>query len=165
MSHYPCTHPALAIMHKIGIISDTHGLVRPQALELLTGVELIVHAGDIGKPEVLEQLQSLAPVIAVRGNVDKGSWADPLAETETFSVAGKQFLVIHNIAELDPAVAGENDAIIFGHSHKPCNEVRDSVLYFNPGSAGPRRFKLPIALGILSVTSNEVEGKVLEITL
>jgi len=133
---------------RIGVISDTHGLVRPEALVALAGSELIVHAGDVGGPEVLEALAKIAPVRAVRGNNDKGSWARRLPETDRIDVGGRVLYVIHDVKELelDPAAAGIA-AVIAGHSHRPRNERIGNVLYFNPGSAGPRRFSLPITVG------------------
>ncbi|MGH8550937.1 MAG: metallophosphoesterase family protein [Methylococcales bacterium] len=132
----------------LGIISDTHGLVRPEVHGVLKGCELIIHAGDIGKIEVLDELQGIAPVVAVRGNVDKGAWANGLPESEMIEHRGRFLYVLHdlNALDLDPVAAGI-DVVIAGHSHKPRNEYKDGVLYFNPGSAGPRRFKLPIGVG------------------
>jgi putative phosphoesterase len=133
---------------RIGIISDTHGLVRPEALAALAGSELIVHAGDVGGPEVLEALAAIAPVRAVRGNNDVGRWAARLPSSDVVEVDGHALYVIHDVKELDvdPAAAGFA-AVIAGHSHRPRNERVGGVLYFNPGSAGPRRFKLPITVG------------------
>jgi uncharacterized protein len=131
----------------IGVISDTHGLLRPQALDALRGCDLIIHAGDVGKPEILQPLRTLAPTYAVRGNVDHGDWADRLPMTATVHAGAHMLHVLHNIAELDldPSAAGFA-AVIYGHSHQPSIETRDGVLYLNPGSAGPRRFSLPISL-------------------
>lgn len=135
---------------RVGVISDTHGLVRPEALEALAGAQLIVHAGDVGGPEVLEALAKIAPVRAVRGNNDKGAWASRLPESDFVEVAGRTIYVIHDVKELDldPAASGIA-AVIAGHSHQPRNELVDGVLYFNPGSAGPRRFSLPISVGMI----------------
>jgi uncharacterized protein len=130
----------------VGVISDTHGLMRPEALAALRGVELIIHAGDIGGPEVLAALRALAPVVAVRGNNDVGPWAAALPEHVDFDVAGRRVHLVHDVADARPAGA---DVVIAGHSHQPRNERVGGALYFNPGSAGPRRFKLPIALGRL----------------
>jgi len=140
----------------LGVISDTHGLIRPQALELLAGCERIVHAGDVGKPGVLAELGKIAPVIAVRGNNDRGDWAKSLAETEVMEFAGLYLYVLHDLHELDldPAAAGFR-VVISGHSHRPEISHRDAVLYLNPGSAGPRRFKLPVSLALLEVTGGE----------
>jgi putative phosphoesterase len=142
----------------IGVISDTHGLVRAEALAALLGCDAIVHAGDIGKPEVLEQLAKLAPLTAIRGNVDK--WAADLPDTVVLALAGKRFYVIHNLKELDldPRSAGFV-AVISGHSHVPKSEMRDGVLYLNPGSAGPRRFRLPVAVARIHVHKDGVEAE------
>jgi hypothetical protein len=145
----------------VGVISDTHGLLRPEAVTALRGVDRIVHAGDIGAPEVLAALAGLAPVTAVRGNNDKGPWARAIAETQVVDAAGVLIYVIHDVAELDvdPA-AGGFGVVIAGHSHAPRNEVRDGVLWFNPGSAGPRRFRLPIALGRLTIEAGRARGEI-----
>lgn len=137
----------------IGVISDTHGLLRPEALAALAGADLIVHAGDVGGPEVLEGLRRMAPVVAVRGNNDHGPWAKALPETNVVEAGGRRLYVLHDLHELDvdPAKKGFH-AVIAGHSHRPQVERRDGVLYLNPGSAGPRRFSLPIALARLRVT-------------
>jgi len=144
----------------IGVISDTHGLLRSEALAALRGCDAIVHAGDIGKPEVLEQLVELAPLTAIRGNVDK--WATDLPDTAVLTLARKRFYVIHNVneLELDPRAAGFA-AVISGHSHVPKSETRDGVLYLNPGSAGPKRFKLPVAVATIRVHENGVEAELL----
>jgi putative phosphoesterase len=137
----------------VGVISDTHGLMRPQALDALAGSDLIIHAGDVGKPEVLDALRALAPVHAVRGNVDRGAWAARLPMTEVVEVGGHLLYVLHIIdaLDLDPPTAGFA-AVIYGHSHKPSIETRDGVLWHNPGSAGPRRFDLPVSLARVRVT-------------
>jgi putative phosphoesterase len=140
---------------KIGIISDTHGLLRPEAVEALRGVDHIIHAGDIGRPEVIEGLRTLAPTTAVRGNVDRGEWAAAYPHTEFVRLGGRSLYVLHNVNELDldPAAAGI-DVVIAGHSHQPKIETADGVLYLNPGSAGPRRFTLPIALATLELMAD-----------
>jgi uncharacterized protein len=145
----------------IGVISDTHGLLRPEAIEALRGSERIIHAGDVGDPEILEQLAAIAPVTAVRGNVDKATWARELSDTQVVEVGGVEIYVLHNLEELDlkPEAAGFS-AVIYGHSHVPKQEVRNGVLYFNPGSAGPRRFKLPVTAGRVSVQRGEVFGEI-----
>lgn len=153
------------IRGKIGVISDTHGLVRPEAVAALAGSELILHAGDIGKPSVLEELEAIAPVVAVRGNIDKGAWGESLPETEAIEINGKFIYLIHNIGELDLNPTGEFDAVIFGHSHKPCNEMRDGVLFFNPASAGPRRFSLPISIGEMHINPNGIAAMVKELDI
>jgi hypothetical protein len=142
-------------MTEIGVISDTHALMREEALRLLAGVELIIHAGDVGSTAVLDALARIAPVHAVRGNVDGGSWAEALPANRVVEAEGARIFVLHRMADLDfdPAARGFA-AVVFGHSHKPSQEVRNGVLYLNPGSAGPRRFRLP-----LSVARMRVEGK------
>jgi uncharacterized protein len=147
-------------MSRVGLISDTHGLLRPEAITFLRGSDFIIHAGDVGDANVLERLESLAPVTVVRGNNDKGSWADSMAETEVLQVNSVLIYVLHNIAELDldPVAAGFR-AVVFGHSHRPVSETRDGVLYVNPGSAGPRRFKLPISVGELRIVGGLVTSK------
>ena len=144
----------------IGIISDTHGLLRPEARERLAGVDHIIHAGDIGGPEVISGLRELAATTAIRGNVDKGSWANHHPNTEWLTLGGRSIYVLHNLNELDldPAGAGL-DVVISGHSHQPKIETIDGVLYLNPGSAGPRRFTLPIALATLELTDNELRPR------
>jgi len=139
----------------IGVISDTHGLLRPEAVDALRGVDRIVHAGDVGGPEVLAALGAVAPVVAVRGNNDRGVWAAALPETAVVEAAGLELYVLHDVGalDLDPAAAGFR-AVIAGHSHRPHEEERGGVLYFNPGSAGPRRFRLPIALGRLRIDAD-----------
>ena len=134
----------------IGVISDTHGLLRPEALQVLAGSDLIVHAGDVGGPDVLDGLRRLAPVVAVRGNNDRGRWARGLPETDVVDAGGRRLFLIHDVhgLDVDPRAKGF-DAVIAGHSHRPKAERRDGVLYLNPGSAGPRRFSLPIALARL----------------
>jgi len=142
----------------IGVISDTHGLLRSEALAALRGCDAIVHAGDIGKPEVLEQLVELAPLTAIRGNVDK--WATDLPDTAVLTLARKRFYVIHDVKELalDPRAAGFA-AVISGHSHMPKSETSDGVLYLNPGSAGPRRFRLPVSIAKIRVHDDGVEAE------
>lgn len=148
----------------IGIISDTHGLLRPEAVELLRGSEHIIHAGDIGSPEIIPELRKIAPVTAIRGNVDTQAWARSFAETEVVELDGMDIYVIHdaNALDLNPKAAGFA-AVISGHSHQPKQEVKNGVLYFNPGSAGPRRFKLPISVGKLEIVDGNLSGQILEI--
>lgn len=144
----------------IGVISDTHGLVRPQILEALAGAEFIIHAGDIGKADVLKTLEKIAPVVAVRGNNDHGSWAEQIPLTNVVEHEGCSFYVIHELEHLDlDPVASEFSAVIFGHSHRPCAERRRGVLYLNPGSAGPRRFTLPISLARLYISNNGLRSE------
>jgi uncharacterized protein len=153
-------------MARLGIISDTHGLLRPEAVEFLRGCEHIVHGGDIGTPEVLAQLAAIAPVTAVRGNNDKGAWADAIPETERFEFHGTFIYAIHDLAQLDiePASAGVG-VVISGHSHKPVIEHRDGVVYVNPGSAGPRRFRLPVAVAELVVNGGAVNARIVELKI
>lgn len=148
----------------IGVISDTHGLLRPEALAMLEGSEHIIHAGDVGDPEILEKLATIAPVTAVRGNVDKGAWAQKLPDTEVIELGGISIYVLHDLAQLDlkPEAAGFS-VVAYGHSHKAKQEVRNGVLYFNPGAAGPRRFKLPVSVGRLVIDREDVRGKIITI--
>ena len=137
---------------QIGVISDTHGLLRPEATRALAGVDLIVHAGDVGKPEVLAELKAIAPVFAVRGNVDTGPWAKELPVTTIVDAGAARFYVLHDLEELDlrPEAAGFH-AVISGHTHEPQQSVKNCVLFLNPGSAGPRRFSLPVTLALLGM--------------
>jgi putative phosphoesterase len=151
---------------RIGVVSDTHGLLRPEAVEALRGSEHIIHAGDIGAPEILKILATLAPVTAVRGNIDKAAWAQKLPKTEVLEVNGVSIYILHDLAQLDlkPKTAGFA-VVVSGHSHVPKREVRNGVLYFNPGSAGPRRFKLPVTLGRLVLENGKVRAEVVELAL
>ena len=144
----------------LGVISDTHGLLRPQAIEALRGSDMIVHAGDVGSPEVLRGLEEIAPVVAVRGNNDREPWAKDLSLSEAFELGGASIYVLHDVNELDldPRVAGFS-VVIAGHSHQPRCEERDGVLFFNPGSAGPRRFRLPISVGRIVIDGARVTGQ------
>lgn len=148
----------------IGVISDTHGLVRPQALDALVGVEMILHAGDIGNAAVLDTLRDVAPVVAVRGNNDKGQWAESLPEWEVVEVGDVSIYMLHNLNEIEISPAGTFQVVVSGHSHKPVVEERRGVLYLNPGSAGPRRFKLPICLAHLTVEGNTVNAKLIDLS-
>ena len=149
---------------RIGVISDTHGLVRGEAVAALHGSDLILHAGDVGASDVLEALAAIAPVLAVRGNVDREAWADGLPETRTVTVAGRQFHLCHDVAGLDIDPAAEGcDAVIFGHSHKPLIEHRSGVLYLNPGSAGPRRFRLPVCLAQIELGENGMVPEIVDL--
>ena len=150
----------------IGVISDTHGLLRPEAVELLRGSEHIIHAGDIGSANIIPALEKIAPVTAICGNVDTQPWARRYAETEVVELAGLHIYVIHdlNALDLNPNAAGFA-AVISGHSHQPKQQMKDGVLYFNPGSAGPRRFKLPISVGRLQILKNGIEAKILDLPL
>lgn len=143
---------------KIGVISDTHGLLRPGAVERLVGTDHIIHAGDIGRPDVIEALRRIAPTTAVRGNVDRGAWAMAYPETAEIELGGKRIYVLHNLGEIDidPASRGI-DIVISGHTHRPKAETTGGVLYLNPGSAGPRRFSLPIALATLELAAGKLQ--------
>jgi putative phosphoesterase len=157
-------NPHRADSHVIGLISDTHGLLRPEVIRTFEGVELIVHAGDMGKPEVLESLRRVAPVVAVRGNVDRGLWARGLREAEVVEIGEVSLCVLHDLAmlDLDPGAAGLR-GIIYGHSHRPLVERRRGVLYLNPGSAGPRRFTLPVSIALLRIDGTNLQPQLIEI--
>ena len=144
----------------IGVISDTHGLLRPEAVEALQGSDFIIHAGDIGDPAILTELKRIAPLTAVRGNVDTEAWAKQLPETATFETGGLKIFTLHNFEHLriHPHKA---DIVIFGHSHKPHNDSQDGTLFFNPGSAGPRRFTLPISVGRLTIKNGLPQGEII----
>ena len=148
----------------VGVISDTHGLLRPEAVAPLRGSDYIIHAGDVGDAEILKQLNAIAPVTAVRGNVDREPWARKLPETQVLEAGGISIYILHSVADLDlkPEAAGFA-AVVSGHSHIPKQEVRNGVLYFNPGSAGPRRFKLPVSVGRLVIEGGKVRGEILRI--
>lgn len=144
----------------VGLISDTHGLLRPEAVEAMQGSHLIIHAGDIGDPEILARLRSIAPVVAVRGNVDTGRWAADLPETAVAEAGDVQLYVLHDLNKLDlnPRAAGF-DVVVSGHSHRPAQEERNGVLYVNPGSAGPRRFRLPITVARLDLSKKPLQAE------
>lgn len=148
----------------LGVISDTHGLLRPEAARALRGCERIVHAGDVGRPEVLAALAAIAPTVAVRGNVDRGEWAERLPQTEVVEFEGVQLYVLHDLEQLDldPAAASFR-VVISGHSHRPCIEQRNGVTYLNPGAAGPRRFRLPVTVARLRVDDARVSAEILEL--
>jgi putative phosphoesterase len=150
---------------RIGLISDTHGLLRPEALAFLQGCDHIVHAGDIGTPQVLAALEDIAPLSAIRGNVDSGKWAAALPDTRELTLAGIRLLVLHDLKTLDadPAINGIR-VVVSGHSHKPLTEERGGVLYINPGSAGPRRFRLPITAGELLVSGDLLTPRIVHLT-
>ena len=145
----------------VGVISDTHGLLRPEAVEALSGAQQVIHAGDVGSPEILKRLAAIAPVTAVRGNVDTDAWAQQLPDTQVLETGGISIYLLHNLTQLDvkPEAAGFR-VVISGHSHIPKQEVRNGVLYFNPGSAGPRRFKGPVSVGRLSIDGAEVSAEI-----
>jgi len=149
---------------RVGLISDTHGLLRPAAMSFLRGCDRIVHAGDVCDAGVLEALSALAPVIAVRGNNDRGAWAARLRVRERVQLGEVVLYAVHDLADLDidPSAAGVQ-VVVSGHSHKPSVSERDGVLYVNPGSAGPRRFRLPIALGELTIEGRSVTARIVEL--
>ncbi|KEI06678.1 metallophosphoesterase family protein [Clostridium botulinum] len=150
--------------YKIGVISDTHGLLRHEVLEIFKEVDIIIHAGDVGNSSIIQQLKDIAPVVVVRGNCDGVELGYILKKTEVAQVGKVSIYVLHNLDELDlePKDAGF-DIVISGHSHMPRNESIDGVMFFNPGSAGPRRFKLPISLGMIYVNADEIRGEFIEI--
>jgi uncharacterized protein len=149
---------------RIGLIADTHGLLRPEALAALADSDLLIHAGDIGKPEVVAALKKIAPLVAIKGNNDTDSWARRLPETKKITLGALKLYVIHNVKELsfDPAGRGFR-VVISGHSHKPVIQTKGNVLFVNPGSAGPRRFKLPICVGKLLVQGETVDAEIIEL--
>lgn len=150
----------------IGVISDTHGLLRDEAVEALRGADHILHAGDIGDPDILERLRELAPVTAVRGNVDTEKWARKLPLTEVIEIGDVSIYMLHNLDDLDlkPEAAGFR-VVVYGHSHQPKMEERNGVLYFNPGSAGPRRFKLPVSVGRLTIEGARIRGELVDLKI
>jgi putative phosphoesterase len=149
--------PLRPMTFRIGIISDTHGLLRPEAEHRLAGVDHIIHGGDIGRPEIIEALRRIAPVTAIRGNVDNGDWAVAYPETKLVRLAGRSIYILHDLKTLqvDPIVRGI-DVVVSGHSHVPKSDTTDGVLYLNPGSAGRRRFRLPVTLATLEVLPNSL---------
>ncbi len=148
----------------IGVISDTHGLLRPEALAALRGSDYIIHAGDIGDPAILEKLNEIAPVTAIRGNVDREAWARKIPATNVLEAGGVSIYVLHNLQQLDlkPEAAGFA-VVVYGHSHVPKQETKNGVLYFNSGSAGPRRFRLPVTIGRLTLQDGKVAAQIVEI--
>lgn len=151
-------------MTRLGIISDTHGLLRPEAATFLQGCDRIVHGGDIGTTEVLTRLSTIAPVTAVRGNNDKGAWAEAIPETELFDFSGIRVYAIHDLSllNIDPSAAGIQ-VVVSGHSHKPLIQQRDGIVFINPGSAGPRRFTLPISVAEILVDSGVISTRIVEL--
>lgn len=144
----------------VGVISDTHGLLRPEAVAALRGVEHILHAGDVGGADILDRLGDIAPLTAIRGNVDRGERCGRLPETELVELCGQSIYMLHDrmALDLDPVAAGIA-AVVFGHSHQPLIEWKKGVLYFNPGSAGPRRFSLPVSVGFLEISKSGIEPR------
>lgn len=148
---------------QIGVIADTHSKIRPEALEVLKGSDVILHAGDVGRDEVLDELEAIAPVIAIRGNIDKAGRAATLPDAQDLEFLGHVFYMLHDVKTLDIDPQGRYRVVIAGHSHKPRNEWIGDVLYFNPGGAGPRRFTLPITVGRLEVNEDGVSGEIIEL--
>lgn len=149
---------------RVGIISDTHGLLRPEAERALHGVDLIIHAGDVGQPDILAKLKHIAPVFAVRGNVDIGAWANELPATTVVEADSASFYVLHNLRELDLRPdAAKFDFVISGHTHQPQHCEQNGVLYINPGSAGPRRFQLPVSLAVVDLTKRPWRAEFVEL--
>jgi len=151
---------------RVGVISDTHGLLRPEALRALAGATHLIHAGDIGTLEVLEELRTIAPVTAVRGNNDRAAWAQGLPEATTCDIANVRLHLLHDLKALalDPTAA-EIDVVVAGHSHRPCIETRAGVIYLNPGSAGPRRFRLPVSVAWLEIRGRRACARIVELTV
>jgi putative phosphoesterase len=146
----------------IGVISDTHGLLRPEALAALQGSDYIIHAGDIGDPQILDKLVAIAPLTAVRGNVDHGAWTRKIPATNVLEIGEISIYVLHNLQELDlKPEAAKFAVVVYGHSHVPKQEVKNGVLYFNPGSAGPRRFKLPVSVGRMTIEDGRIDSEIL----
>ncbi len=156
--------PSRQDSHKIGVISDTHGLLRPAVKKAFKDVELIIHAGDIGKPEILETLGKIAPVVAVRGNTDWDTWAKTLPRYEVVAIGGILLYVIHDLSEIDlnPNAAGCR-IVVSGHSHTPSAVEQNGVLFLNPGSAGPRRFTLPVSLAVVHITGTKLDVQLINL--
>ena len=151
-------------MITVGVISDTHGLLRPEAIEMLSGSELIIHAGDIGAPWIVDRLMTIAPVRAIRGNTDRDPWAQRMPDSIVVEVEELRILVVHDAGPIGGGCRGDRyAAVVSGHSHLPSLDERDGVLFFNPGSAGPRRFNLPVSVGKLYVQDGRVRGKILKL--
>ncbi len=146
----------------VGVISDTHGLLRPEAVAALQGSDYIIHAGDVGDPQILDKLAAIAPLTAVRGNVDHGAWAQKIPATNALEVGRVAIYVLHSLQELDlKPEAAKFAAVVHGHSHVPKQELKNGVLYFNPGSAGPKRFRLPVSVGRLIIEDGKIDAKIL----
>jgi uncharacterized protein len=147
-------------IRRVGVISDTHGLLRPEVITAFKGVSLIIHAGDVGRPAVIEALKNIAPVVAVRGNTDRDAWAFRLPLTEVVEVSGVSLYLLHDLCrlDLDPAVTGFN-AVISGHTHEPSIKKKDNLLFINPGSAGPKRFTLPVSVALLHIKNNSLTAE------
>jgi uncharacterized protein len=149
---------------EIGVISDTHGMLRPEAVDALRGSDYIIHAGDIGDSAILKKLAEIAPVTAIRGNIDRDPWARKISATDVLEVGGISIYILHNLNELDlKPEAGGFDVVVSGHTHAAKSEMKNRVLYFNPGSAGPRRFRLPVTVGRFRVKDGKVSAEIVEI--
>jgi len=150
----------------LGVISDTHGLLRPEAVKALRGSDRILHAGDVGAPQILEALANIAPVTVIRGNVDTDAWARSLPATEVVEAGGVSLYMLHDLGQLDlKARAAGFRVVVYGHSHQPKMEEKNGVLYFNPGSAGPRRFHLPVSVGKLTIAAGKVRAELVELAI
>jgi putative phosphoesterase len=149
-------------MTQVGVVSDTHGLLRPEVIETFQGVDVILHAGDIGDPEILANLKAIAPVFAIRGNNDTGLWADKLPESRILSIEGIRIFMIHDVKAMEKSPS-RCQAVVAGHSHRPSVETREGVLFLNPGSAGPRRFNLPISVALVTVRGTSVGAKLIKV--
>jgi putative phosphoesterase len=147
----------------VGVISDTHGLLRPEAIAVLHGSDYIIHAGDIGDPRILDKLAVIAPLTAVRGNVDHGDWAEKIPATNVLEIGEISIYVLHSLQELDLKPEARFAAVVYGHSHVPKQQRKNGVLYFNPGSAGPRRFQLPVSLGRLTIKDSKIDAQILSL--
>jgi len=153
-------------MRKIGVISDTHGLLRPQIRDRFQGVDHIIHAGDVGSVAVIDELRNIAPVTAIRGNVDVADWASELPATAVVEFDGLSLYVIHDLTDLnlDPQTAGFS-AVLYGHSHTPSQEIHRGILYFNPGSSGPFRFHLPLSVGLLVISGTQISAEIITLNI
>ena len=151
-------------MHKIGVIADTHGLMRPQILRAFHGVDHIIHAGDVGSVAVIDELKNIAPITVIRGNMDLADWASNFPETAVAEFDGLLLYVIHNLSnlDLDPQTAGFS-AVLYGHSHAPSQEIHHGILFFNPGSSGPTRFHLPPSVGLLNISGTKISGEIISL--
>jgi uncharacterized protein len=148
----------------VGVISDTHGLLRTEALAALRGSDCIIHAGDIGDQQILDKLAAIAPVTAVRGNIDHGEWTQKIPATNILEIGEASIYVLHSLQELDlKPEAAKFAAVVYGHSHVPKQELKNGVLYFNPGSAGPKRFRLPVSVGRLTIEGGQLDAKILSL--
>jgi hypothetical protein len=152
--------------HLVGVISDTHGLLRPEVLKAFEGVSLIIHAGDVGTPAVIDRLKTIAPVVAVRGNTDRDGWANKLPLTEVVEIGGVLLYVLHDLSRLDlnPVVSGIS-AVIHGHTHEPAIENKNKVFFINPGSAGPRRFRLSVSVGLIMIKQKKLEAELITLKI